>query len=167
MVGVGTVWSTTKKWIMNVFVMFFNCQPEFWQSRPEILSERQILPWDAAISTISARIGMPTRIEIRVLYSRINHIGPSCCLWLRCVERKLLFLVQLLDKSYENLSSPSSSHNGSRLVNCFNYQHWSSYAWRTQAAWAKKLISGRFFFFLQPAFGQGHLGHPQSLEYFL
>ena len=29
----------------------------------------------------------------------------------------------------------------------------------------KKLIFGRFLCFLQPAFGHGRLGHPQSLEY--
>ena len=30
----------------------------------------------------------------------------------------------------------------------------------------KKLFFGRFFYFLRPAFSHGHLGHPQSLEYF-
>ena len=31
----------------------------------------------------------------------------------------------------------------------------------------KKLIFGCFFFFSWPAFGHGHLGHPQSLEYYV
>ena len=30
---------------------------------------------------------------------------------------------------------------------------------------SRNLIFGRFFFLLQPAFGHGRLGHPQSLEY--
>ena len=30
----------------------------------------------------------------------------------------------------------------------------------------KRSFFGRFFCFLQPAFGHGRLGHPQSLEYY-